>query len=207
MRRTKTTGGAWTRWSPLVLTLGLAPACGDDGGGGEPTSSSSGSSSSGTSSGGATAAASTTADPSTGAVDTSTSTGSTGPGSTGPGGTSTGDPLGSSDETAIPEVSFAEVLEIIASNCSCHRGLTPTLDMDLGDDVAYDSIVRVPSIQAAGVNRVEPGDPGQSYLYRKIRDEQVEVGGVGIRMPAGAPALSPEDVDLIRFWILGGAQP
>jgi hypothetical protein len=106
------------------------------------------------------------------------------------------------------EVPFSEVLSIIQAECSCHRSGAPPAGLDLSDGAAYGSLVSVPSTQAPGVNRVEPGDPDNSYLYRKLLGEQAQVGGSGVRMPAGgAPPLPQDQLDVVRDWILGGAQP
>jgi hypothetical protein len=151
------------------------------------------------------------------------STGSTGPGSstgpegsTGPeassGGTTspaddTSTSSGSSEETAIPEVFFPEVLAIFEAECFCHRSPMPSGMLDLNDDMAYDSLVGVPSVQVPEVNLVTPGDPGNSYLYLKLIGEQTSVGGGGTRMPQGGGMLPEDQIDLVRYWILGGAQP
>lgn len=146
----------------------------------------------------------------------STSTGEPGSSSSGPGGSSSegttsavDDTSTSSDggeETAIPEVFFPEVLAIFQAECFCHRSPMPAAALDLNDDAAYDSIVSVPSAQAAGVDRVSPGDADGSYLYLKLLGEQLSVGGAGTRMPQGG-VLPDDQLDLIRHWILGGAQP
>jgi hypothetical protein len=142
---------------------------------------------------------------------------STGPeGSTGPDASSSGGTTsavdesttsGSSEETAIPEVFFPEVLAIFQVECFCHRSPMPSGMLDLNDDMAYDSLVDVPSVQVPEVNRVTPGDPDNSYLYLKLIGEQASVGGGGTRMPQGGGMLPDDQIDLVRHWILGGAQP
>jgi hypothetical protein len=62
--------------------------------------------------------------------------------------------------------------------------------------------VNQPSLEVGSIDRVEPGDPTNSYLYRKV------VGGNGIigdRMPSGLPPLSDAQVTLLRDWIRRGA--
>ena len=135
------------------------------------------------------------------------STGSTAADATDSGGTSEGSTSEGGEETSIPEVGFDQILELMTVECFCHRSAMPSGGLDLRDAAAYASIVSIPSVEAPGVDRVSPGDPSQSYLYLKVIGEQASVGGSGVRMPAGMLPLPPEDIDLIRFWILGGAQP
>jgi len=59
----------------------------------------------------------------------------------------------------------------------------------------------VPSSGNAAVNRVEPGQPDNSYLVQRID------GTVTPRMPLGGAPLSTEEIDAIRQWILDGAAP
>lgn len=191
-------------WLGAVLAVG--PACGDDGDADSGAGSGSGSSESASSSDGSSASASS--GPTGGSSGTLTGSTSTDPGTTSAVDDTTGpDATAGSDETAIPVVAFGEVLAVIGENCFCHRSTTPQGQLDLRDDAAYASLVSVPSVEAAGVDRVVPGDPDGSYLYLKLLGEQTSVGGSGTRMPQGAPMLPPEDIDLVRYWILGGANP
>jgi hypothetical protein len=66
---------------------------------------------------------------------------------------------------------------------------------------AYANLINVPSSQGGGLDRIEPGDPDASHLYKKITGTQT----TGAQMPFGLPALSPADVTTIETWILGGA--
>ncbi|MDH3409217.1 MAG: CHRD domain-containing protein [Gammaproteobacteria bacterium] len=85
----------------------------------------------------------------------------------------------------------------------CHSG--PTSDslpsgMNLSSTASsHSALVNVLSLQAdPPLDRVEPGDPDNSYLIRKLE------GGPGIsgsRMPQGGPFLDPPTVDMIRQWI------
>ncbi len=53
---------------------------------------------------------------------------------------------------------------------------------------------------------VVPYDVEESYLLHKLRDTQLEVGGLGAQMPPKEP-LSPEQLDLFDLWVLEGAAP
>ncbi len=82
---------------------------------------------------------------------------------------------------------------------SCHP---PNAGLNLEPGNSYANLVNVNSTQQPSLLRVKPGDPDNSYLYRKI------VGGPGItgsRMPQGGPFLSTEKTQLLRDWILAGA--
>ncbi len=51
------------------------------------------------------------------------------------------------------------------------------------------------------LDRVEPGDPDNSYLIHKLEGTQA----VGDRMPQGGPFLDEETIGDIRQWIADGA--
>lgn len=180
-----------------MFSLGVA--CGDDDGGETMAGSTGGT---------------TAPDPSTGpeegtsssGADVSTSSEGTGSSTMAVDGSSSSSSSEGGEETAIPEVLFPEVLAIFQEECFCHRTPEPASMLDLDDDAAYDSIVNVPAPQAPDVSYVTPGDPDDSYLYLKLLGEQATVGGSGSRMPQGG-VLPDDQLDLVRYWILGGALP
>lgn len=89
--------------------------------------------------------------------------------------------------------------DIFTPRCSgCHP---PTQGLDLSPGQTYGSTVNVPSSEVPSLMRVKPGDPDNSYLYRKIRG----VGISGARMPQGGPYLSQSDIDKVKGWIEAGA--
>lgn len=89
--------------------------------------------------------------------------------------------------------------DIFTPMCSgCHP---PTQGLDLSPGQTYGSTVNVPSNEMPSLMRVKPGDPDNSYLYRKIRG----VGISGARMPQGGPYLSQSDIDKVKGWIEAGA--
>lgn len=98
----------------------------------------------------------------------------------------------------IPQVDFAtEIQPIFDANCTqCHGGPNPIAFMDLTQ--GQTQLVGVPSFQIPQFNRIEPGLPGDSYLFLKINcSNQFE----GDRMPREAPPLSLFDQALLRDWI------
>ncbi len=103
----------------------------------------------------------------------------------------------------------ADVQPILSANCTssgCHGGTSPAQGMNLGSAAqTFSNTVNVPSNEAPNLDRVEPGQPDQSYLVHKIQGTQASVGGSGQRMPLGGAALSQADIDKIRAWITAGA--
>ena len=94
--------------------------------------------------------------------------------------------------------------EIFTPGCAlagCHGAIATQEGLLLAEGSAYQAIVNVPSRQMPALARVAPGDPANSYLYRKVTG----AGITGDRMPLGAPPLSEAKITLVRDWILRGA--
>ncbi len=85
----------------------------------------------------------------------------------------------------------------------CHAGAAAPLGLRLTAGVSYAQLVGVPSVEVASLLRVEPGDPDASYLVQKLEGS----AEVGDRMPQGGPPLPQATIDVIRQWIVDGAQP
>jgi hypothetical protein len=111
-------------------------------------------------------------------------------------------------------VSFANQVQLIyTSTCAfagCHAGPTPAANMNLEAGMAYLNLVGQPSTQTLSdgvtrLNRVEPGAPDMSYLFKKHRgDEDISRQ----RMPQNNPGFFDLRTDLLeieRRWILEGA--
>lgn len=86
---------------------------------------------------------------------------------------------------------------------ACHAGAAAPLGLRLDEGVSFAMLVNAPSVEVPAVLRVAPGDPDASYLIAKLEG----TADVGERMPLGGPALPRADIDVIRQWILEGAQP
>lgn len=117
---------------------------------------------------------------------------------------------GGDDPVEPQDVSFAnDIQPIFNGSCAslgCHIGPNPQRGMDLSLGEAYDDIVGVTSVELNTMPRVTPGEPSNSYLYRKVQDTHLAAGGTGDRMPPPPrQALDAEDVELIRVWIQEGA--
>ena len=88
----------------------------------------------------------------------------------------------------------------------CHVSPGAPEGLDLSDGRSFDNLVGITSNQAFPPKlRVAPGDPNDSYLIHKL--EGTDPGLFGSRMPFGGPYLSQAEIDVIRQWILDGAEP
>jgi hypothetical protein len=95
---------------------------------------------------------------------------------------------------------YSEIQAIFNSRCvGCHGS---SGGLSLSSSISYNSLVNVPSNQVPSLDRVEPGDPDNSYLVWKVEGR---AGITGSRMPLGGPFLSQETIDLIRAWVEAGA--
>jgi len=86
---------------------------------------------------------------------------------------------------------------------SCHIGATAPLGLRLDDANSYALLVGVASAQEPALLRVDPGNPDDSYLIRKLEGTQ----STGGQMPLGMTPLPAADIAVIRQWISDGAQP
>lgn len=94
--------------------------------------------------------------------------------------------------------------EVFTPRCSfCHTGGAGSLpgSMNLTAGNAYSNLVNVGSRQSSGATRVVPGDPGASYLIRKLEGTNI----VGSRMPLGGSSLDAATIARIKSWITSGA--
>jgi hypothetical protein len=116
------------------------------------------------------------------------------------------------DFTASITVEFAsDIQPVFTGNCAlsgCHAGANPNppekpMSLEMGN--AYDNIVNVSAGQLPSMDRVEPGQPDDSYLVHKIQGTQGTVGGSGVQMPATGGPLPDATIDMIRQWVTEGA--
>jgi len=84
----------------------------------------------------------------------------------------------------------------------CHVGANAPQGLRLDAASSYGLLVGVSSSEVQGLLRVEPGNPGASYLVQKLEGR----AAAGARMPLGQPALPSDTIQVIRQWILDGAQ-
>jgi hypothetical protein len=53
--------------------------------------------------------------------------------------------------------------------------------------------------------RVQPRQPAQSYLIRKLEGDHGAAGGKGLAMPIGQAPLTKQELEQVRLWITQGA--
>jgi hypothetical protein len=112
------------------------------------------------------------------------------------------------DEGPITTSFARDIQPILDANCAipfCHSGTFPSAGLSLIAGAAYGQIVNVPSGELRAMDRIEPVNPAKSYLWHKINNTQLSVGGQGFSMPSGRPLLTEDTRKLIQTWILEGA--
>ena len=117
----------------------------------------------------------------------------------------------------LPVPTYVELRDSIFSvRCSgrCHGsgGLTPSAaagPINLSGSSTRTELVDRASILGMGLVLVVPGDPGASFLLRKLTNDLPADGSLGQPMPQGeaiAWQMIPQaELDRIRCWIAGGA--
>lgn len=115
------------------------------------------------------------------------------------------DPGGAGGDPIDPTATFTRVQsEVFTPTCAvvgCHHPVGQQSQMVLIAGTAYANIVNVSSVENPSLRRIAPGDPANSYLYRKITG----AGITGDRMPQALPPLSDASIKLVRDWIRRGA--
>jgi Bacterial Ig-like domain len=87
--------------------------------------------------------------------------------------------------------------------CSkCHIGASAPEGLQLDAAHAYNALVGVPSVEEPNFQRVNPGNPDESYMVLKIEGAPGIEGG---QMPLGETPLPQATIDAIRQWITNGA--
>ena len=102
-----------------------------------------------------------------------------------------------------PRLSYAvDVTPLFQTCMGCHSG-------QLG---SYSTLMTIQAGNYSAVNAganmpwVTPNFPANSYLYHKLANTHTTVGGAGNRMPQGG-TFSTTNLNIVRQWILDGAQP
>lgn len=105
------------------------------------------------------------------------------------------------------DIQFArDVVPIFKSSCvMCHLPGNSPAGLALHPKGGYANLVGVASTQSPQL-RVAPGQPEESYLYRKLVGTHAAASGSGERMPFGDMQLSADQIDVIRRWIADGAK-
>ncbi len=118
---------------------------------------------------------------------------------------------------AAGQSSFAMVRQLLQTNCSgsgCHDGSSPTFNVDQNEADLYADLVNVTPLNPAAADKanklIYPGDPGRSFLLRKISHGTsaglaLEQPDEGNYMPYNITALEDNEIELVRQWVLFGA--
>ena len=100
-----------------------------------------------------------------------------------------------------------KIFDTTCATPSCHGAGAASAGLDLSDGAAISNLVGVPAAneaaRTAGLLRVAPGDPDNSYLLRKL--EGTLAAGEGVPMPLVGGPLPASAIDTIRRWIAAGA--
>jgi hypothetical protein len=116
--------------------------------------------------------------------------------------------------TATPhQVTLREIQdEFFTPRCAtqfCHGRQARSGGLVLESGESFANLVGVrsanPAAQAAGMPRVDPFAPDNSFLIVKLTGPPG--GAYGARMPLGGTPLSEEEIDRMRSWIANGANP
>ncbi len=118
---------------------------------------------------------------------------------------------GENSGTGPTSIYDTTVQAVYNANCTvCHVGASPPGVLNLTQGISHSQTVGVPSTELpaspdpAAMNRVEPFDPNNSYLWHKIHNTHVGVGGFGSVMPPSG-LMPPSDRQVITDWINAGA--
>jgi hypothetical protein len=116
------------------------------------------------------------------------------------------------------QTTFDRVYQILQTNCTgyCHNSGNPTgnLLMDGTKQDVLNNLVNVTpdntTAASNGYKRVKPGDARKSFLFHKVNqglDPNISLqSGEGNAMPDGQHAISQVEREMIRQWIIFGAQ-
>jgi hypothetical protein len=109
--------------------------------------------------------------------------------------------------------SFAAIRRQILPNCEgygCHLSAPYAGGLNLTGVAAYASLVGPAAMAAPTLQRVQPGAPLSSFLWRKLDNQLPKDHTQGVPMPVGAEnfwtPLRAEQRALVYCWILAGAE-
>jgi len=105
-------------------------------------------------------------------------------------------------DASAPAPTLTQVVEkVFTPACgSCHVG-TDLGGLSLIGDERLLQRLRAPALGMPSMPLITPGSPEASYLWHKVMNSHLDVGGVGSRMPPTEP-LHTAELDLLRAWIV-----
>lgn len=119
--------------------------------------------------------------------------------------------------TLFAQSTFEQVKSIFQANCTvgCHNSTTQAAQLVLQgtNSEVYQELVNVnplnPEALSKGMKLVDPGYPERSFLFVKLAHDidphSYLTVPMGNPMPDGQPRLDYDEIELIRQWILYGA--
>jgi Planctomycete cytochrome C len=114
--------------------------------------------------------------------------------------------VSSSSEPATP--SYANNVEpVIAKRClGCHSAEKHKAGLVLDKGAGYKDLTTRMSVQVTDMPLVKAGDPGGSYLWKKLTHTASKGKGMP-RTLFGSKKLPADEMELIKDWIQTGAKP
>ena len=105
----------------------------------------------------------------------------------------------------VESVSFSEqVMPLLMRECSyCHMREDSYGYLVFEPDNTLGNLVNVPAFAYPQMMRVQPGSPDQSYLWKKLTGEHLQLGAEGWLMPYFR--WPDNNLELVRSWIEQGA--
>lgn len=90
------------------------------------------------------------------------------------------------------------------TNSGCHGNGSSAGGLDLSRGHSWANLHDVPA-QVNGEKRILPGSATRSVLYQKLAAATLGERAPGSPMPIGLAPLTPDELELVRWWIYGGA--
>jgi Ni,Fe-hydrogenase III small subunit len=105
-------------------------------------------------------------------------------------------------------LSYAKNVEptIVKACGECHGSDNPKKGLDLSQGKGFERLVGAKSQEVPEMVMVKAGDPAGSYLWLKVTHTATQGKGMP-RTLFGAKKLPQADLDLIKNWIIQGANP
>jgi len=112
------------------------------------------------------------------------------------------DPLDDADfPPTYDDDMYPNLFLVECTPCHVNGGTNGGLNLD-----KYTNIVNRPSNDVPTMDRIEPFDTANSYMWHKLSGTQLAVGGAGLQMPRnGPPFLTVDQMALVEDWVNTGA--
>jgi hypothetical protein len=98
---------------------------------------------------------------------------------------------------------------VFTPNCArseCHVAGSAPFGLELSEGETFGNTVGVASAEQPGFDRIEPGNPDDSYVFMKVTAD-FRISGDPMPPVGLAPGLTSTQIELLRDWIEQGANP